>query len=455
MTAAERLARFALALDPGALPAEVVHAAKLHALDTLGCGLAASAAGVGTEARAALAAGGGRATVIGGGCDWRGHDAALANGALCHALDFDDTHAGAVAHVSTVIVPAAIAAAEEAEADGASLLAAIVAGAEVTIRVGAAASGGFHRRGFHPTSVCGVLGAAAAAARLRGLDEERTVRALGIAGSFAGGIFAYLNDGSATKPLHAGWAAHGGLLAAALAEQGATGPAAVLEGRAGVFETHTEGAWDIEPQLATLGEAWELPEITFKPYPACHFTHAPIDAALAALGDERLRAEQVARVEAQVPEGAVSLTLEPLDDKRRPRTPYDAKFSMPFAVAAAIADGRVELATFAPDRLADPDLLALADRFSYRVVDFETVPGAFPARIAIELVDGRRLTAELPYERGHARNPLSDEELRAKLRANARDALADDALAAFEEAVMALERLPRASDAIAPLAAAS
>src|SRR5215218_837748 len=140
---ATRLARFAVGLSCDDVPLDVRKAAKLHALDAFGCGLA-----------------GGRTAA----------DAALANGTLCHALDFDDTHAASISHVSVVVVPAALAAAQEADADGATTLAAILAGNEVVARVGALAAPSYMTRGFHPTSVCGVFGAVAAAARVLGLD---------------------------------------------------------------------------------------------------------------------------------------------------------------------------------------------------------------------------------------------------------------------------------------------
>ena len=235
------LAEFALGLSVDDIPAEVVEAAKLHVLDTLGCGLAAAATGVGTAARDAADPHGGPASVIGSLVRGSAAEAALANGALCHALDFDDTHAGAIAHVGTVMVPAGLAAAQVARADGATLVAALVAGSELTIRVGAATSAGFHRRGFHPTSVAGVFGATVAAARLLGLSWAQAANALGIAGSFAGGIFEYLADGSSTKPLHAGWAAHGGVLAAQIARHGGTGPASVLDGRYGAVRHPQRG----------------------------------------------------------------------------------------------------------------------------------------------------------------------------------------------------------------------
>src|SRR5207237_1594485 len=182
------------AVPPGGLEAR-----KLHLLDTLGCGYAASALEIATEGRTAMAESGGepQASVIGLDAALPAPNAAFANAMLCHGLDFDDTHSDAVSHVSTVVGPAALAAAEAAGADGRELLTAIVGGNEVVTRVGMAASGAFHKRGFHPTAICGIFGGTTAASRLLGLDAAATTSALGIAGTCAGGLFEYLDVGTA------------------------------------------------------------------------------------------------------------------------------------------------------------------------------------------------------------------------------------------------------------------
>src|SRR5581483_10519361 len=191
---AERLAEFATTLTLEDVPEEVRRHAKLHLLDTLGCGLAAHATGTATEGRQAMAELGGepQATVIAHEAALPAPNAAFANAMLCHGLDFDDTHSDSVSHISTVTCPAALAAGEAQGLGGGDVLTAIVAGNEAITRIGAAASGLFHARGFHPTAICGIFGATSAAARLAGLDTRTTASALGIAGSMAAGLFAYL-----------------------------------------------------------------------------------------------------------------------------------------------------------------------------------------------------------------------------------------------------------------------
>jgi len=442
-TAAQRFAAWSGELTLGAIPASVVQAAKLHFLDALGCGLAAHALGIATAGRETMLENGGKpqAAVIGSRERLPAPQAAFANGMLCHGLDFDDTHTDAVCHVSTVMAPAALAAAQAHDGDGATLLVALIAGNETITRIGMAAPAVFHRRGFHPTSVCGVFGAAIAAARLQGLAPRETVQALGIAGSLASGIFEYLADGSDTKPVHAGAAAQAGLLAASLAARGATGPASVFEGRFGVFAAFADiHAIDLEPQLADLGTRWETPRIAFKPYPACHYIHAPLDALLEAT--RGVRPERIADIELRVPEAAVSLVLEPAAAKARPRTAYEAKFSLPFSVGAMLVHGRLDLESYRDEVIADERVLAVANKVRYEVVDFPTFPKAFPGAARVRLDDGQVLEAELAHQRGGPENPLRDADVLAKFRANARLAIGEDDVARLERQILTLETQP-------------
>ena len=198
----------------------------------------------------------GQATVIGLAERLPAANAAFANAMTCHGLDFDDTHSDSGSHVSTVIAPAAFAAAELYGAGGRDVLAAIVAGNEVVCRIGMAEPGAFHARGFHPTAICGVFGGAAAVSRLAGFDAETATRALGIAGSMASGIFAYLADGTPTKPIHPGWAAHGAHIATRLAYHGAAGPRSVFDAQFGIYHAYLgiePGSSGLVAQLADLG----------------------------------------------------------------------------------------------------------------------------------------------------------------------------------------------------------
>jgi 2-methylcitrate dehydratase PrpD len=422
MRAAEQLAAFSARLRFEQIPDDVVAAAKLHLLDAVGTGLAALALDEMAAARAAALEIGGREEATAFGLSRRvgAGAAALANGAMMHALDFDDTHERAIVHSSAVVAATVLAAGEAAGASGEELIVAAVGGYEVSARIGLAAPGALHLRGFHPTSVCGVFAAAAAAARLRGLSAEETAHALGIAGSQASGLMEYLADGSQTKPLHAGWAAQAGIVAASLAAHGASGPGSVLEGRFGLLASHV-GEFDATALTAELGERWETTEIAFKAYPSCHAGHAVLDAVTeSGLGEEDPAAieEVVALVAGEV---AVGLVLEPAGRKRTPATPYDAKFSLPYCIGALVARGSLGVDAFTPEALGDERALQIAARVRYEVAEFEDgneFSGGIRARAG-----GRELEATVPRPRGGPANPVAPSEVHAKFLGNASLAL--------------------------------
>jgi 2-methylcitrate dehydratase PrpD len=456
---AQRLADFALALRLDDVPAGVIDAAKLHLLDVLGCGLAAVELRTADAGRTLALADGGtaEASLLCSDILVPAASAAFANGMSCHALDFDDTHAGSVCHVSTVVAPAALAAGEAAGAGGAAFLAALIAGSEIVTRVGIAASGAFHARGFHPTSVCGVFGATAAAARLRGLDGEQATSALGLAGSMASGLFAYLADGTATKPVHAGLAAQAGIRAAALAALGEAGPPSVFEAEFGVYHAFTGvDPASLAEQLADLGDRWETPRIAFKAYPACHYIHGSLGSTAALVAEDSFESDDIVDVEVSVPPGpAVSLVLEPAANKIAPRSEYEAKFSLQYSTAAMLVHGEVGVASYGDAARSDPAVLAVAQRVRYRVEEFATTAQAFPGGVRIELRDGRVLSRQLDYQPGAPENPLSAAEVQAKFRANARPALGDACADELLAVVRSLEEQDDLSAALAPMRASA
>jgi 2-methylcitrate dehydratase PrpD len=456
MTAAQEIARWATTLSLEDVPPGVVEDAKLHVLDTIGCGLAAHAVGVAGEGRATMAEQGGepQATVIGLDRSLPAANAAFANAMLCHGLDYDDTHSDSVSHVSTVVSPAALAAGEARGSRGADVLAAIVAGNEIVCRVGMAASGEFHRRGFHPTAICGVFGGVTSVARLSGLDAAATASALGIAGSFAGGLFAYLADGTPTKPMHPAWAAHGAHLATRLAQHGAAGPPSVFEGKFGLYHAFLgaeEGEVDLGAQLADLGSRWETPRIAYKPYPVCHFMHGSLGAAAESSGGRTFRPEEVADVLVAVPEAGVSLVLEPEEQKQVPRSEYEGKFSLQYSIAALLVRGHVGVSDFTDEAIADPGVLAVAAKVRYETRDYPTYPQAFPGGAVVTLADGTVLEADFPHQKGGPENPLTPAEVQAKYRENASLALAGEAVARLEEAILSLDGCDDLTSALQPL----
>jgi 2-methylcitrate dehydratase PrpD len=395
------------------------------------------------------------ATVIGSRTRLPAANAAFANAMLCHGLDYDDTHADSVSHVSTVISPAALAAAEQLGATGKEALAAIVAGNEVVCRVGMAASGAFHARGFHPTAICGIFGGVAAVGRLGRVDPVVATSALGIAGSFAGGLFAYLADGTPTKPMHPAWAAHGAHLATRLAVHGAAGPPSVLEGKFGLYHAFVgaeEGEIDIDGQLADLGSRWETPRIAYKPFPVCHFMHGSLGAASEGAAGRTFAPEEIDDVLVTVPEAGVSLVLEPSAEKVTPRSEYEGKFSLQYSIASLLVRGHVAVSDFTDEAIADPAVLAVARKVRYETRHYPSYPQAFPGGAVVRLADGTSFEADYPHQKGGPENPLTAAEVREKFRDNASLALPDAAVEALEEALLSLDELDDVAAALAPLA---
>jgi 2-methylcitrate dehydratase PrpD len=441
VTLAQDLATFTASLTFDAVPGEVVANARLHMLDVLGLALAASTYDFAGPVFAAVEAAPGPCTIIGSPQTAAPALAALVNGTLAHGLDFDDTHAASITHASAVVVPSALAVAERAGLSGRDVITAVVAGYEAITRLGMAAPGAFHARGWHATSTCGAFAAALAAGKLLGLDAPKLTHSLGLAGSFASGLMEFLEDGSAVKRVHAGWAAQAGVFAATLAAGGMTGPASVLEGRFGFYRTFVDAA-PIPEAFATLGRQWETPRIGFKPYPCCHLSHAYIDCALRLRAEQRVEPDAIASVECRVPAGEVPIICEPRDVKLRPRSTYQAQFSLPYAVAAAFIDGHVGLDTFTPARLADERLRALAARVQHVIDPTSTFPNGFPGWVRVRLNDARVLEVREPDGRGGPARPLPASAIAEKFRDNARRALPAARVEEIERAVLDIDGAP-------------
>src|SRR6266478_1413183 len=440
--AAKTLGEWAARLRAEDIPAAVRDNAALRVLDTIGCALAGAREehAPSVLALASRWGGPGLSTVWGTTLTAAPPQAALANGAFAHGLDFDDTHADSVCHASAVLVPAVLALAESERLGGRDALTALVAGYEAMIRIGMAAPGRFHERGWHATAVCGAFGAALAAGKSLGLDASRLTAAVGIAGSMASGVMEFLEDSSWVKRLHPGWAAQSGIQAAALAQEGFTGPATALEGRLGFYRAALGDVPDIAKQLKNLGDEWETVRSSFKLYPCCHLNHAYLDAVASLKRTEGLRPEQVEEVECLVPAGEVPIVCEPTTAKLRPRSPYDAKFSLAFCVAAALVGDRVGIGTFSEEGIREPGALALAARVRYTVDPSSPYPRTFPGWVKVRLRDGRMLEAREESQRVGPEMPIAPDEVIAKFRDNAARLMPPARVDALESAVLGMER---------------
>ena len=431
---AERLADFVAAVRWDALP-EAVRATALNAFrDWLGNAAAGSLTPFGRVVYAVAKAIGltGGALLVGSREAADPLTAALVNGGASHALEFDDSHKATFYHPGAPAITAALAAAQMIDCDGPTLLAGIVAGYEVGIRV-AAALGPEHYRLWHTTGTAGSLAAAAAAARVLRLSSAQTAAAFGLAGTQAAGLWQVLPEAPAAKNLHAGRAAQSGLLAALLAREGLDGPVSILEGNRGLFAAMVPGAADVEACIENLGGRWRILEITLKAYPICGHAMTPVEAALQV--GSRLGAAAVGKV--VVHSNAISIRIA---GNRDPRDGYAAKFSIPYCVAVALSRGRVTQAEFEPAVLKDTAVRDLMRRVEL-VVDpqYDRIARTIrPARIEAFLGDGRTLEAVSETRRGDPEQPMSDEEMRAKFRSLAALAWGDERARHVDEGMGAL-----------------
>jgi 2-methylcitrate dehydratase PrpD len=392
----------------------------------------------------------GNATALGLAAPMSAAAAALRNGALMHSLEYDGTHTESVTHAGSVVVPAALAVAEEAGASGSEFLRAFALSWEVFVRLGLAAPGRFGKRGFQFTAVGGPFAAALAAGLVMGLDAERITNALGIAGSQAGGLMEFVHDGATVKALHTGWPAHAGIIAARLAEVGMTGPATILEGPHGFYQAYIadrEAPARLRHHLGTLGVHWHLNEAALKMHATCHYIQ-PFLECFEVLFQQGLDAREVASIHCEVPPGEESLICEPWAEKLRPVSAYQAKFSLPYALGALLTDGAVSVDTF--EGPARPEVCAAAARVSWSPMADGDFPRRFGARLTMTTRSQQKVSAHVEDVRGTAGRPLAEGEAVDKFLACARRALAHDAP---EQVIEAVRELRHARDVTALSAA--
>lgn len=460
---APQLAAFAMQARFERLPPDVIDSVRKRVLDILGISVAATPLDTSAAARAWVTEQGGRpqAYAVGLAEPVPVTLAAFVNGVLAHSLDYDDTHLPSVLHPSACVVPAALAAAQYAGADGRAVIAAIAVGLETCVRLGMAGydavgrNSVFFDHGQHATSICGAVAGAVSASLLLGLDAAGITSAIGVAASMASGVIEANRAGGTVKRMHCGWAAHAAVSAAQLVRLGFTGPPTVLEGRFGFYRAWLHGQFDARAITEGLGSRWAVPGIFFKPYPANHFTHAGIDAAIT-LREAGLRAAEVESAVLGVAAPAVHTIGEPIEVKRAPLTGYMAQFSGPYTVAAGLIGGGglgVALDDFADDLVSDPERRDLMARISVVADDRCTAifPDQFPAVLRVRTKDGRDLEAAVLTMRGGPDRPLSYDELRVKFRNNAARLLRAQDIARAEEAVARLDQLTDVGALLEPL----
>ncbi len=427
MTVTQEFGRFVAACGQGGIPPSVWHEGKRSLLNFIGCALGvANSPPVEMAVRVALPlSGADRVTAIGRKERLDPLGAAFVNAIGGNLLDYDDTHLRTVIHPTAPVAPAALALAEQRGLSGAAMLQAFILGAEVACRIGNAVSPGHYARGWHITSTCGVFGAAAASAKLLGLDAERTAHALGIAASQSAGIVENLP--SAAKNVSVGNAARNGLFSALLAEAGYTAAPAAIEGALGWGRAMGDEP-DVAAAMSGLGEQWELGLNTYKPYPAGIVMHAVVDACLALRREHGLAADRIAEVTVS----GDQLLLDRGD--RIVANDRDARVSIHHCAAVAFQFGRAGLWEFSEAAVLDPGVVALR-ALTRAQLDAGSPRGAATATVRTH--DGRVLTKTVTHAKGSSVDPLSDAEIEAKVRDSAAQGhfagRVDDAIAAVWE----------------------
>ena len=432
MGATEKIARFIVDTNYKDLPREVVDKAKRSALDCL----AASLAGISEPVSQTVTnyvtklGGAAQASVYGAGVKVSVADAALANGSIAHALDYDDCGVK-IGHPSVLVLPALLSLAEHLGASGEDLLAAYVVGLEVEGKLALHADFKLMQARLNHQTWYGSIGAAAACAKLLKLDVTKTRMALGLAGNSACGLSA--NHGSMAGAMAAGHACRNGVTAALMAQAGITANADIIEGKNGFYDTLVgPGHYDAERVAASLGKPFyiESPGISLKMYPSCYHTHRALDGVFKLLNEHHLDDKDITAVDVGTSERALRVLAF-----SEPATAYQAKFSMPHCIAAAVVDRQVTLETFTDRKLNDRDIVAARKKVQLSFPNVPIWPGLADVGpdtefvgnpVTIKTTDGRSLSARVDIPRGDASLPLTDDELLEKYQDCARGQLPQD-----------------------------
>jgi 2-methylcitrate dehydratase PrpD len=420
--AAGRLAAYAAGLDYADLPAPIVATAKICLIDAAACAIFGADLPWSRAIAGMVAASGsaGRCAVAGFDHRLDPRQAALALGAFAHAFELDSLRKpGAGAHPGATVALPAFAMAQATGRSGRDLVAAIVAGCEVSFRIGAATLHTPELEGFHAPGIVGPFGAAVVSGKLLALSPDELAYAFGIAGSCTGGLLAFARSGQGgmVKRLHLGRAAESGVLAAQLASRGYDGPRTILEGEFGVLASFCSKS-DPERLTARLGAFFETSLLCIKPY-ACHVTaQAPIELLRALMSEHGFGAGDIAAIEVAASEKVASHHGE-----QRPADVMLGQYSVPFSLAVAAWRDPADPASFADDAIHDAGILDLAARI--RIVPGESGWGA---GLAVALRDGRRLAGTIKSFRGCPETPMSLDDVAAKFRRLARGKPHADAL---------------------------
>ncbi len=408
---ARKFAEYIVSVQSSSLPSDVTHHAKRCLIDWFAATLPGGQQAPASLLRKALSEelGQGRCWLLPDARSSLARVSALINGVAAHTVEFDDIYSRALYHPGAPVIAAALTVAQDRDASGQTLLSAIVAGYEVSNRIGAAVNPA-HYQYWHTTGTVGVFGAVSAAARVMRLDVSQCVDALGNGATMAAGLQQAFRSDAMSKPLHAGRAAEAGVLTAMGAAHGVTGARDMLEGECG-FGAAMSADVQWSEAVATLGRQHLITHTTQKNHGCCGHAFAALDAIIALREQHQLSLTNVARVRIGTYEAALKVT-----GNSAPRGTAEAKFSLPYCATVALADGKVRLDAFAQERITDPKTLAFCQNVSLH--SDEQAQSEFPnrrgAQVEIETTTGNLLTSRVQSRKGDPEAPLSDDELEAK-----------------------------------------
>ena len=440
MSITKKLVNFNVKTSFEDLPKEVVEHIKVCILDWIGAASAGSLEPPSNIIASVVKemAGIEEASIIGMGFKTSCMNAALANGVIGHSVELDDIHEGALIHPAVTVVPAALAIAERENKCGKVLITAVALGYEVAIRIGRSVNPS-HYKFWHPTGTCGTFGAAAAAGKILGLEERGMTHAFGIAGTGASGLIEVF--GTMSKPLNAGRAAMSGVMATLLAQKGFTSSSRILEADTRFLRATAE-SFDIEKVTKKLGSDFEVMHNIFKRHASCGHTHGAIDAVLDMVEKHKIKSDDIRKISVGTYPNAVSIVGE----RYEPSTVNDAKFSLPYCLAAALIYGKIGLEEFSTEKLAHPLISDLSRRVKV-FVDPKFVNASLgPANVKISAKGGAEYQTQVEKPKGYPENPLTKTELETKFKTLSSLVFTDQRIKDVLKTVNNLEHIDRVRD---------
>ena len=411
---AENFSRWCFNLEYKDIPNEVIDKIKLIFMDSLGLIFASRNEDYIKAIKESF--------TDSGNCTVPGHleklcpsDAIMLNGTAIHGEDFDDTFEGTPVHVGSVMCSSLLTAAEYYKLEPKEILKGLAVGSELMCRLALVSPMAIHKQGFHPTAILGAFGASIGISKILKNSILQTTSSLGIVGSMASGIIEYLAEGTWTKRLHPGWAGASGWKSAHLGKNNFKGPRTVLDGKNGIFNSFADSKIipDFKKLTNDLGSFWHTNNLAIKPFACGTMTQPFIDCAIKAR-EKINNLNEIKSIICKVGEGTVHRLWERLSEKRKPTTPYSAKFSVPFCIAVGLYFGKAGLLEFTEEQIKNRKILKLCSKISYEIDPKNEYPKNYSGEINIILKNSQVIQEIQPGLRGGKLFPLDQSEVEEK-----------------------------------------